>query len=104
MSHRTLRLTLLMTADAVLFAGTGSNVVDATVATFAIDAGGPGDRETLKVAVIVRVTPAGIVPRLQGNAVVQSPAFDMNVSPAGVGSLTVTDAASDGPALVTVIM
>ena len=59
---------------------------------------------TENVAVIVRVAPAGTAPSAQGNAVVQSPAFDTNVSPAGVGSATVTPAASDGPSFVTVIV
>ena len=35
----------------------------------------------MKVAVIVRVAPAGTTPSVQGKAVVQSPAFDTHVSP-----------------------
>ena len=58
----------------------------------------------MKVAVIVRVAPAGTTPSAQGKAVVQSPVFDTHVRPAGVGSLTTTPAASDGPVLVTVIV
>ena len=55
--------------------------------------------------VIVRVAPAGTAPSAQGNAVVQSPAFDTNVSPAGVGSVRdAPPAASDGPSFVTVIV
>ena len=54
--------------------------------------------------VIVRVAPAGTAPSAQGNAVVQSPAFDTNVSPGGVGSATVTPAASDSPSFVTVVV
>jgi hypothetical protein len=57
-----------------------------------------------KVAVIVRIALGGNVPRLHGKAVVQSPAFDTKVRPGGVGSVSVTPAASDGPAFVTVIV
>ena len=53
---------------------------------------------------IVRVAPGGNVPRLHGKAVVQSPAFETNVRPGGVGSASVTPVASDGPAFVTVIV
>ena len=58
----------------------------------------------MKVAVIVRVAPAGTTPSVHGKAVVQAPVFDTQVSPAGVGSRTTTPAASDGPVLVTVIV
>ena len=53
---------------------------------------------------IVRVAPAGNVPRLHGKAVVQSPAFDDERQAGGVGSASVTPVASDGPAFVTVIV
>ena len=59
---------------------------------------------TLKVAVIVFVAPAASVPRSQGKALVQSPAFEAKTRPVGVGSLTRTFAAALGPALVTVIV
>ena len=58
----------------------------------------------MKVAVIVRVAPAGTTPSVHGKAVVQSPVFDTNTRPVGVASLTTTPAASDGPVLVTVIV
>jgi hypothetical protein len=45
-----------------------------------------------------------MVPRLQGNAVVQAPVFETNVRPAGVGSLTTTLPAEAGPLLTTVIV
>ena len=53
---------------------------------------------------IVRVAAGGSVPRVHGKAVVQSPAFETNVRPGGVGSVSVTPVASDGPAFVTVIV
>src|SRR5262245_21498251 len=54
---------------------------------------------------MVRDAPGASVPAsVHGNAVVQSPALDTNVSPAGVESLTVTPVATDGPAFVTTIV
>ena len=53
---------------------------------------------------IVRVAPDGSRPSAHGNAVTQSPVFDVQVSPAGVGSSTTTSRASDAPAFVTVIV
>ena len=94
-----------VSAVAVLFAASGSGVVVAdTPATLAIGDGPAYPTGTEKVAVIVRVTPAATAPNTQGNAVAQSPAVDTNVSPSGVGSVTVTPAASDGPPLTTVIV
>ena len=58
----------------------------------------------MNTAVIVRVAPEATAPSAHGNAATQSPAFDTNVSPAGVTSATDTAAASDGPAFVTVIV
>ena len=51
---------------------------------------------------MVRVWPEASVPRLQGNAVVQSPVFETNVRPAGVESVIVTACAAAGPAFATV--
>ena len=48
--------------------------------------------------------PAATVPREHGNAVTQSPALDTNERPLGVGSATLTAAASDVPLLVTMIV
>ena len=53
---------------------------------------------------MVRVWPTGTTPSAHGNAVVQSPVLDTNTRPVGVPSLTTTFSASDGPALVTVIV
>jgi hypothetical protein len=59
---------------------------------------------TAKVDVIACEAPGSMVPRLQGNGVVQSPAFETNVRPGGVGSFTTTPSASDGPVFVTAIV
>src|SRR5215813_7807836 len=48
--------------------------------------------------------PATIVPSAHGKPPLQAPLADTKVSPVGVGSLSVTVAASDGPAFVTVIV
>ena len=53
---------------------------------------------------IVRLSPAGIGPSAQGNAVVHAPALLTNVNPAGVGSTTVAPGASLGPWFVTTIV
>ena len=45
--------------------------------------------------------PGVMVPSEQGNGVVQAPAFDRNVRPAGVGSVTTTLFALLGPSLRT---
>jgi hypothetical protein len=98
-----LRFSVVSTV-AVLFAATSSSVVDDTLATFTI---GPRPGYVIgkvKVAVIVRVAPAGTTPSAHGNAVVQSPVVDTNTRPVGAASLTTTPAASDGPALVMVIV
>ena len=58
----------------------------------------------MKVAVIVRVAPAATTPSAHGKAVGHAPVFDTHVNPGGVGSLTTTPTASDGPVLVTVIV
>ena len=42
------------------------------------------------------------MPSEHGYGVVHAPVFETNVNPAGVGSVTVTPVASDGPAFVTV--
>ncbi len=53
---------------------------------------------------MVRVAPAGTVPRAQGNADTQLPVVDRNVSPGGVASATFTLAAFEGPLLMTVMV
>ena len=98
-----LRFSVVSTV-AVLFAAASSGVVADTLATFTIGPRPGYVIGTVKVAVIVRVAPAGTTPSAHGKAVVQSPAFDTNTRPAGVASLTTTPAASDGPVLVTVIV
>ena len=86
---------------AVLFAGTGSLVADVTLAVLTIGFTARWFDGTLKVDVIVRTSPGGIVPSAHGNTVTQSPALDTNVSPGGVGSATIAPDASLGPPLVT---
>ena len=53
---------------------------------------------------MTRCCPAASDPSAQGNTVVQAPLFETNVSPVGVGSLTVTFSAVAGPLLVTVMV
>ena len=50
------------------------------------------------------LAPAAMVPRAQGNVVVQGPVFETKLSPAGVTSATSTLVASLGPVFVTVIV
>ena len=86
----------------LLFAVIGSEVVAETVAVFDTlpeNAGG-----VLYVDMMVADCPAAMVPRLQGYAVVQAPELETKVSDGGVGSLTVTPVAVDGPAFVTTIV
>jgi hypothetical protein len=90
-------------ALAVLFADDGSLAPEVTVAVFVTEA--PATfAGMLKVALMVAVCPAVIVPRLQGNGVVQAPLFETNVVPAGAGSLTLTLPADAGPPFVTVMV
>jgi hypothetical protein len=91
-------------AVAVLLADAGSLLEALTVAALTIGFAPAYPDGTPYVAVITRFPPTGIVPRLHGNAVVQAPAVDTNVSPVGVTSATETPAASLGPAFVTVIV
>src|SRR5262245_53305674 len=71
-----------------------------TVAVFTI--GSASAASTAKVVVIVWDVPTASGPRVHGKAVVQAPPLDTNVSPAGVGSVTVAPATSDGPLFVIV--
>jgi hypothetical protein len=75
-----------------------------TVAVLAIGLGAVYPDGTAKVAVTVRVAPGANVPSAHGKAVVQSPAFETNVRPGGIWSVSVMAVASDGPAFVTVIV
>src|ERR1700682_142181 len=91
-------VTVVVTLE-VLLAGCGSFAPEATVAVLVND--GPlKPNGTLKVALIVTVCPGVMLPRLQGKADVQPPVLETNVRPAGVGSLTTTAAAAEGPAFV----
>ena len=53
---------------------------------------------------MTRFSPAGTVPKAHGNAVVHAVLLAMKVKPAGVGSVTVTPVALEGPLLVTVMV
>src|SRR5262249_10864396 len=53
---------------------------------------------------MVRVVVGASEPSAHGKAVVQSPVLETNVSPGGVGSLTATLFADDGPPFVTVMV
>ena len=90
---------ILMLRLAVLFAGFPSGVDDVIVAVLTTGFGPTGVGATRKVVAVVREAPAGTVPSAHGNGVAQSPLFDTNVSPAGIGSSITTAAASLGPAL-----
>src|SRR5262249_3765492 len=50
------------------------------------------------------VAPVGTVPSAQGKLDVQSPWFETNARPDGVGSVTTTAPAFDGPLFLTVIV
>ena len=92
-----------VTAVALLFPGVGSDVVLLTVAV--LESVVPlKDGGVEKVLVIVFDWPAVIVPSEQGKGPVQAPALETKFAPAGVASVTLTAAASDGPLLVTVIV
>jgi hypothetical protein len=88
----------------LLFPGVGSGVEDETVAVLTIGAGAGYPDGIAYVDVIVADAPAATVPRLHGKAVTHAPAFEMNVRPAGVGSVTDTACASDGPLSVTTVV
>ena len=51
---------------------------------------------------MMRVAPEASVPSEHGYEPVQSPVLELNVTPEGVGSATLTELASDGPRFVTV--
>jgi len=51
---------------------------------------------------MTRASAGSIEPSTHGNAVVQAPLVETKVRPAGVGSVTVTLSATDGPSLVMV--
>src|SRR4029450_2329035 len=88
---------------ATLSAESESAEVVVTVDILAMGFGVVYPEGTANAVVILRVWPAGIVPRTQGNPVVQSPALPTKVNPVGVGSVTVTSVTSRVPLLVTVI-
>src|SRR5215212_5447773 len=83
----------------VLLLEFGSGVVeDVTVAVFVI---GALLLVTVNVDVMVALWPELRLPSAQGNGVEHAPLLPANVRPAGVGSLTLTFTAADGPLLST---
>lgn len=88
-------------ADAELFAALKSKVVAETVAVFVTVVVGPD--KTVYVALTVADDPAVIVPSEQGNDE-QAPVAETKLRRDGVGSVSVTPVASDGPLFVTVIV
>src|ERR1051326_2128925 len=89
-------------AFALLFVLFGSDSLPDTVAMFVTLPLKFGD--VLYVAVTVTVWPAVRVPRLQGKTVQPPPLAETNVRFAGVGSLSVTPVAVDGPLFFTPIV
>jgi len=87
---------------AELLATLGSVVTEETMAVLVMLPSPPGGTEY--VDVIIAVAPEASVPRLQGNAVIHVPLFETNRRPAGVGSLTETACAGDGPLFMTVMV
>ena len=88
----------------MLLAAAGSAVALDTVAVFKIGSGDTYPEGMAYVVTIVCTAPGARVPSAHGEAVVHAPAFDTNVRPVGVGSVTVTATASDGPAFVTTVV
>ena len=88
----------------LLLAAARSGVALDTVAVFTIGSGVTYAAGMAYVVMIVPTAPAASVPSAHGKAVAQAPAFDTNVRPGGVGSVTMTATASDGPAFVTTVV
>ena len=86
----------------LLLPGIGSLVDEPTVAVFEIVPLALG--ATAYVVVKVAFAPAAIVGNEQGKGVVQAPLLERKIIPGGVGSLTTTPVASEGPLFVTVIV
>ena len=84
-----------------LFDGFGSGVLEeipAVVATVP-----SADAPTEYVDVITALEPAASVPSEQGKAVTHAPEFETKFKTAGVGLLTATSRASEGPLFLTVV-
>ena len=79
----------------------GSELVALTSAVLVME---PELAVTLYEAVIVTLCPLTRVPSAQGKPVMQGDVADVNVNPAGVGSLRTTFVAVPGPLLVTVML
>src|SRR6266498_2201572 len=99
---RSALIAIVAEAVDVLFEVFGSFVDEATVAVLLTEP--VAFDGSAKAEVMVTLWPGVSVPRAQGNDVVQAPLLPAKVVPAGVGSSTVTLAASEGPLFVTVIV
>jgi hypothetical protein len=86
-----------------VFGPVGSGVLDETLAEF-VTLEPAKFAGTSYVTVIVLVVFGATVPKPHGKAVRQSPVLETKFKPAGVGSLTITFAALDGPSFLTVIV
>jgi hypothetical protein len=86
-----------------VFGPVGSGVLEETLAEF-VTLEPAKFAGTSYVTVIVSVVFGATVPKLQGKAVRQSPVLETKLNPVGVGSLTITFAAFDGPSFLTVIV
>jgi hypothetical protein len=95
---------VVVVTEAELLPLAGSGVVEETLAVLTIGFG--GEELTVYVAVKLFVCPEVIVPRLHGDGanVTQPPVADTKVKPVGVGSLSETLLASDGPLFVTLML
>jgi hypothetical protein len=93
---------LLAVVLEVLLAGCGSLVGLVMVAVLVMLLAGSKLAGTLYVAVMTLVEFGARMPKLHGKALVQSPVFETNVKPAGVGSFNSTLAALLGPAFLSV--
>ena len=91
-------------AVALLFAGSVSVAMVATVAVLLMRVRSRVSEWNLEGGHDRSSRPAGIVPSAQGNVVVQSPLLPTNVNPLVVVSVTVTTVASRGPLLRTKIV
>src|SRR5205085_9093796 len=89
--------TTLIVACALLFALFGSATGLVAVAVFVTVVLAAACTEYVEM--IVTMNPDLSVPMLHGYGVVHAPLFEMNVRPAGVGSVTTTFGASLGPLL-----
>ena len=90
-------------AVAVSFAGTGSSTVDDMTAVLVTTVPGTSDADGSTLRVMSTGAPGASAPRLHttGDPAQVAPAAEMRVTPGGSESVSVTEAATDGPLFVT---